>query len=317
MFEFKWQVPGPPPRHVNLRIHSRSGWLGRKVLTCDGQTVFRRSLFEGVEARFTPPGGGPPLHLRMVQVPGSADWRPVLLAQGTELPEISGTAPPRIVPPPKSLAAPVGLTFLAMAIAVVMLPQLATILNAMNQRTNTRKTVLIVADSPSDPVDPGSSTEPSAADTMNRIRITTPELPPATLGQPYEFTLVANGGQPPYTWRVLGRHGLPTGLVLDADEGRIHGVPQHAGQFEITLRAIDDSYTASRDIGRWIIPFVVSTVCLLGFLAMRRWSVYVYGLALVVQAAGLSLLAWPISMTALGVQGLLWLLGAAHLGRMR
>jgi hypothetical protein len=47
------------------------------------------------------------------------------------LPETTGTAPPHIVPPPKSLALPVGLTYLLMAIVVVMLPQTATILDAL------------------------------------------------------------------------------------------------------------------------------------------------------------------------------------------
>jgi hypothetical protein len=52
MFEFKWHVPGPTPSEVCLCLHSRSGWLARKVLTCDGQTIFRRGWFAGADARF-------------------------------------------------------------------------------------------------------------------------------------------------------------------------------------------------------------------------------------------------------------------------
>ena len=79
----------------------------------------------------------------------------------------------------------------------------------------------------------------------------------------------------------------------------------------------DDAYRASREIGRWVIPFAVTTICLLGFLAMRKWSVYVYALSIVLQA--LSLFAWaaPVSTTALVIQAVLWLFGAAHWGKMR
>lgn len=314
MFEFKWHVPGPTPSEVCLRIHRRSGWLARKVLTCDGQTIFRRGWFAGVEARFAAPGGGSILDLRMVRVPNSADWRPALFARGVELPETTGTAPPHIVPPPKSLALPVGLTYLLMAILVVMLPQTATILDALYLRADTCKTVLTVADSPAVEFVPVAPAEPPTTD---QLRIMTPALPPATLGGPYDFTLGVTGGRPPYTWKVLGKRGLPAGFALDAEGGRIHGTPQKAGQFPLTLRVIDDTYAASRDILRWIIPFVVTTVCLLGFLAMRRWSVYGYGLLIVSQAAGAFALALPVSLAALGLQVVLWLLGAAHLGKMR
>jgi hypothetical protein len=314
MFEFKWHVPGPTPSEVCLRVHSRTGWLGRKVLTCDGQTVFRRGPLAGVEAQFAPPGDGPALELRMVRMPGSADWRPVLLADGVELPEATGVVPPRIVPPPKSLMVPVGLTYLVMALVVAMLPQTSAILNALYLRADMCKTVMTVAEAPGAAIVPLATAPAAAAD---RPRITTPALPPATLGQPYDFTLGVSGGRPPYTWKVLGKRGLPAGLALDTDDGRIRGVPAQAGQFPLALRVVDDSYAASRDITRWIIPFVVSAACLLGFLAMRRWSVYVYGSLVAIQAAGALALALPVSMTALGVQVLLCLLGAAHLGKMR
>jgi len=94
-------------------------------------------------------------------------------------------------------------------------------------------------------------------------------------------------------------------------------VPEKVENVAVKLRVIDDSYAASRDIGRWLIPFMVSTVCLLGFLAMRRWSVYLYGILILAQIAGAALPGGPISVTAVCVQGLLWLLGAAHLARMR
>jgi hypothetical protein len=176
-------------------------------------------------------------------------------------------------------------------------------------------------------VDPQAATSASAAEASplapaespapDQPRITTSTLPRATRGTPYDFPVGVIGGRPAYTWRALGKTGLPAGLQLDETSGRIHGTPQKAGRFTLTLRVVDDSYAASRDIAQWVLPFLVTTVCLLGFLAMRRWSVYAYALLIVLQAVGALLLAVPVATTALGVQALLWVLGAAHLSRMR
>lgn len=396
MFEFKWPVPGSAPSEVTLRIYGGSGWLARKVLTCDSQTIFRRGWLAGIETRFTAAGAGRALHLRAVQVPGSHDWRPALFADGTELPEMTGTAPPRIVPPPKSLALPVGLTYLMMAIVAAMLPQTSTILDAFNIRRDDRKAVLTVSDPQADapalsvdtsPLVPATAGRPytatlkpiggtppytwarvrdgwprswnldattgaftgkatAAHDLIARVKlsdaagatvecpialvvqhakppsgnwplITTVLLPPATLGQPYEFTIERMGGQPPLFWKIVGKRRLPEGLKLDPDSGVIKGTPEKAGLFPVTIRVVDDQYASSRDIGRWIAPFVVTAICLLGFLSMRKWSVYLYAALIVVQVAGALALSWPVSHTALGLQAILWMVGVAHLGKMR
>jgi hypothetical protein len=396
MFEFKWLVPGPTPSVVTLLVRSRSGWLGRKILTCDGQTVFRRGWLAGVETRFATPRGTPKLHLRTVRVPNSADWRPALFADGNELPETNRTAPPRIVLPPKSLVLPVGLTYLLMAIVVAMLPQTSTILDAFNQRLDDRRLVLSVTD-PEAPeptlaiatshLDPAVAGRPYVAalwptggsapytwspirdgwprgwkldaatgqltgtpadshDLVFRIKltdahnvsveqpialvveradprgadwpiITTDFLPAATLGKPYEFTVGRTGGQPPLLWKAIGKRRLPNGLTLDPDNGRITGTPEKAGQFPLTIRVVDDHYASSRDIARWIAPFALTALCLLGFLSMRKWSIYAYALLIVGQAAAAVALALPISVTALSLQALLWLCGVAHMGKMR
>ncbi len=51
------------------------------------------------------------------------------------------------------------------------------------------------------------------------------QLPPAKLGQPYAVTLRAEGGKPPYRWRLtLG--GPPAGLRFDPATGQISGTPR-------------------------------------------------------------------------------------------
>jgi hypothetical protein len=397
MFEFKWHVPGSPPSEVELQLHSRTGWFGRKFLLRDGRRVYRRGWFTGIETRLDAPGSpGPNLDLRILPIPGTHDWRPALFVNGVETPETTGTAPPRIVPPPKSLVLPVGLTYLLMAITAAMMPQMTTMLEAFNLRYDDRKAVLQVIDpqAPSiglvvdaaelapavagqpyaaalkavggtapyrwSPVAEGwprgwkldaetgvlSGTPVEARDLILKIKvsdaagrsaerplalvvrstsprdgqspaITTLTLPPATVGQPYDFTIERNGGQPPLSWKTMGKRRLPDGLKLDPQSGTIRGTPTKAGDFPVSIRMIDDYYSAARDITHWIAPFAATTLCLLGFLGMRKWSVYAYGALIALQAAGVFVFALPIAATALVPQAFLWLVGAAHLGKMR
>jgi len=55
------------------------------------------------------------------------------------------------------------------------------------------------------------------------LTITTTNLPPATVGIPYAYTLAAVGGTKPYTW-TLTSGTLPAGLSLSSD-GVISGTP--------------------------------------------------------------------------------------------
>jgi large repetitive protein len=79
------------------------------------------------------------------------------------------------------------------------------------------------------------------------VQFTTPtQLPDATAGTPYSFTLQAAGGSPPYSWQLTAG-ALPGGLSLNASSGVISGTPSAAGTFNFTILVTDSTnLTASR-----------------------------------------------------------------------
>jgi hypothetical protein len=74
--------------------------------------------------------------------------------------------------------------------------------------------------------------------------ITTTELPPAELNAPYEATLEAVGGTPPYTWSIVSG-SLPPGLLLSSD-GTVTGIPTATGVFTFTLEVVDSMGASAR-----------------------------------------------------------------------
>jgi uncharacterized protein (TIGR03437 family) len=74
-----------------------------------------------------------------------------------------------------------------------------------------------------------------------QLRITSPAaLPGATMASPYNQTLAASGGTPPYVWSVAGG-ALPAGISLNASSGTINGVPGLAGSFSFTAQVKDSA----------------------------------------------------------------------------
>jgi hypothetical protein len=66
------------------------------------------------------------------------------------------------------------------------------------------------------------------------------------VGEQYSQTLLATGGKPPYTWKLL-RNPLPGGLQL-AGDGTIQGVPQADGRFAFTVQVGDSAaHTVDRE----------------------------------------------------------------------
>jgi hypothetical protein len=158
------------------------------------------------------PQGKRELGLRVVPMPNSHAWRPAVFCDGQELPELTGTAPPRVVRPPKTLTAIIGLTYLMMFLALMTFPSTVKILAALH------------------------------------------------MDQP--------------------------------------------------------GYIAAQDTVPWIIPFVVTAVALLGVLDMRKWGVVAFGGLIALQLVLLVVTNVPISVVAVAIQGLLWLVGAVDWGKM-
>jgi hypothetical protein len=73
--------------------------------------------------------------------------------------------------------------------------------------------------------------------------------PTAEVGVSFRSTLVASGGQAPYTWSVTG---APAGLSVGAD-GSVSGVPTRAGSYTLVAHLVDAT-GAGRDLQ---IPLVV------------------------------------------------------------
>jgi large repetitive protein len=69
------------------------------------------------------------------------------------------------------------------------------------------------------------------------VQITTPSLPPSTVGVSYSQTLTATGGSPPFVWSLLSG-SPPPGLTLDP-AGAIRGTPTIAGSYTFTLQVAE------------------------------------------------------------------------------
>ncbi|HUB79023.1 MAG TPA: Ig domain-containing protein [Bryobacteraceae bacterium] len=78
------------------------------------------------------------------------------------------------------------------------------------------------------------------------LQITTSvSLPKGTAGAAYSTTVLASGGQPPYTWSIVSG-ALPGGLSLDPTTGVISGTPVSTGSFTFTVAVTDSQkYSAT------------------------------------------------------------------------
>ena len=74
--------------------------------------------------------------------------------------------------------------------------------------------------------------------------VMTSALPGGQMGVPYNTTITAMGGIPPYTW-VIVLGALPAGLTLGTTDGVLGGTPTVTGSFVFTVEATDSSGSAA------------------------------------------------------------------------
>lgn len=74
------------------------------------------------------------------------------------------------------------------------------------------------------------------------LRVASTTLPPGARGQPYEALLLPVGGIGPYSWTSV--RTPPAGLTLAAD-GTLSGVPDLAGDYEMTVSVADGEGTVA------------------------------------------------------------------------
>jgi hypothetical protein len=74
---------------------------------------------------------------------------------------------------------------------------------------------------------------------ISPLEITTLSAPPGFVSVPYNTTVSATGGAPPYTWSAPS--GLPPGISLDAQSGILSGTPSQEGTFGFDIQVRDVS----------------------------------------------------------------------------
>ena len=75
-----------------------------------------------------------------------------------------------------------------------------------------------------------------AANAIQRLRILTYRLPDAVRNRPFTASCFADGGVPPYAWKVKN---LPQGLAIQPESGVLSGRPVEEGEFDVELGVVD------------------------------------------------------------------------------
>ncbi len=72
------------------------------------------------------------------------------------------------------------------------------------------------------------------------LQITTQGLPTAFVGQPYSATVEATGGQPPYSWALLGGTTCEW-ISINAQTGELSGTPTAEGACDVEVQVTDQA----------------------------------------------------------------------------
>ena len=98
--------------------------------------------------------------------------------------------------------------------------------------------VRVTATSVADPTQHASSVVTIAR--PSALSIATTALPGGEVNSPYDASLSANGGTPPYLWNVASGT-LPSGIQLSATSGILSGTANQQGQFPFTAKVTDSA----------------------------------------------------------------------------
>ena len=94
------------------------------------------------------------------------------------------------------------------------------------------------------------------------LAISTSSLPGGQVGQPYQGSMVATGGTPPYRWSVASG-SLPNGLTISSSSGIIAGQPATSGAFTFTIGVQDSSVGKASAQSKMSMQITAATVATL------------------------------------------------------
>jgi hypothetical protein len=83
-------------------------------------------------------------------------------------------------------------------------------------------------------------------------------LPSGTVGVPYNYRLLVQGGELPYTWRLISG-SLPPGVTFSST-GQISGIPQTEGTYRFTV-SVEDSCSTGKQFAEKTFVLSVSVNC--------------------------------------------------------
>ena len=78
------------------------------------------------------------------------------------------------------------------------------------------------------------------------LTITSGPLPVTTVGSDYHYTFRASGGTQAYTWSLAANSQLPTGFILNQQDGKLSGTPTVPGEYHFTVILSDLSDASLR-----------------------------------------------------------------------
>ena len=87
---------------------------------------------------------------------------------------------------------------------------------------------------------PGRNSQP-----LSPLSISIVSLPTAKINQPYNVTIKANNGNPPYVWSASG---LPEGLALNTQTGKISGTPTSNASSDIVQISVSDRQSPAQTV---------------------------------------------------------------------